>query len=154
MGCRTAHLWVILLAVAVVLVGCSSDSVPDPRKTVISLFGAMERNDQAELTYLLDLPELMQNIGEDYALKTDTARVIHNPEEILSDLTGDGRTKRAWFRMQRIIGAAELTSESTATVEVTFVDKQASRAYLTRFGLHLVNGKWRIYSFKTVSERP
>ena len=42
--------------------------------------------------------------------------------------------------------------DETATVEVTFVDKVNSKAYLTKFGLHKVNGKWRIYSFKTENQ--
>jgi hypothetical protein len=77
--------------------------------------------------------------------------VFTNPKEILDDLTNEGLTKRRWFSMQRIVGNAEVSPES-ATVEVTFVDKQASQAYLTKFGLKKSNGKWRIYSFKTFQQ--
>jgi len=110
----------------------------------------MEKNDQAALTYLLDLPELMRNIDEDYAIQTDSPRVFTSPQQILDDLTGDGLTRRTWFSLQRIISKTEMTSETTALVEVTFVDKEKSTGYLTRFGLHEVNGKWKIYSFRTV----
>jgi hypothetical protein len=41
-----------------------------------------------------------------------------------------------------------------ATVEVTFVDKAASKGYMTKFGLEKENGKWRIYSFNTVRQAP
>jgi hypothetical protein len=74
--------------------------------------------------------------------------VFTSPEQILEDLTGDGLTKRRWFSLQRIINKVDVTGE-TATVEVTFVDKERSKAYLTRFGVHVVNGKWKVYSFKT-----
>jgi len=151
---RMVGVTVVFAAVAV-MAGCGSsdDEVPDPKKTVIRLFGAMQRDDQAQLTYLLDLPELMRTLNEDYALQTDSPRVIHDPQEILYDLTGDGRTKKAWFGLQRIIGATEITGETNATVEVTFVDKAKSKAYLTRFGLRLDQGRWKIYSFKTVQGR-
>ncbi|MFQ6007954.1 MAG: hypothetical protein ACE5K8_03290 [Candidatus Zixiibacteriota bacterium] len=113
----------------------------------------MEKNDKAALAHLLDLAELMRGSYEDYALQIDSPRVFTNPEQILDDLTGDGLTKRRWFALQRIINKVDVMGE-TATVEVTFVDKESSKAYLTKFGLHVVNGKWKIYSFKTIQSGP
>ena len=142
---------VLLLFIVALIVSCSNSGPPDPKSAVISFFGAMEKDDKAALAHLLDLPELMKTINEDYALQTDSPRVFTNPIDVLEDLTGEGLTKKRWFSLQRIIGATEVTGES-ATVEVTFVDKDSSRGYLTKFGLHIKNGKWRIYSFKTFEE--
>ncbi|MEW5795869.1 MAG: hypothetical protein AB1772_05865 [Candidatus Zixiibacteriota bacterium] len=136
---------------AVMLFGCGETKLDEPRQVVIALFGAMEKNDEATLTHILDLPELMRAKQEDYALQTDRARVFTTPEDVLKDLTGDGETKKTWFALQRIVANAEIAGE-TATVEVTFVDKEQSRGYRTTFGLHRVHGEWRIYSFKTVRE--
>lgn len=115
------------------------------------MFGAMERNDKSALAYLLDLPELMKTVNEDYALQFDEPRSFFSPQEILDDLTDDGLTKKRWFSYQRIINDVEIMGE-TATVEVTFNDKKNSKAYLTKFGVHQVNGKWKIYSFKVFTE--
>ena len=128
--------------------GCSVSSDSDPKKLVISFFGAMEKNDQAALAHYLDLPELMKNIDEDYAVQTDSPRVFTNPKDILEDLTNDGLTKKLWFSYQRIINDVEIMDDH-ATVEVTFNDKVKGVAYLTKFGLRKVNDKWKIYSFKT-----
>lgn len=140
-----------LLVAIVLLQGCGSDAPANPKAAVIKLFGAMEKDDQAALAHLLDLPALMKEMNEDYALQTDQPRVFTNPQQILEDLTGEGKTKQRWFALQRIVNEAEVNGES-ATVEVTFVDKQNSKGYRTRFGLHMVNGKWKIYSFKTFDE--
>ncbi len=134
-----------------VLLACADSAEDAPRKTVISLFGAMEKNDQAALVYLLDLPELMKNLNEDYAIQTDSPRVFTSPEQVLEDLTGEGLTKETWFSLQRIISQVQVEGDDVASVDVTFVDKEKSQGYMTRFGLHKVNGKWKIYSFKTVS---
>ena len=140
------------LVVALILsMGCSKSGPPDPKSAVISFFGAMEKDDKAGLAHLLDLPELMRNINEDYALQTDSPRVFTNPLDLLDDLTGEGQTKTRWFALQRIIGDTEVQGE-TASVEVTFVDKEGSRGYRTKFGLHIKNGKWKIYSFKTIED--
>lgn len=142
---------VAVLALSSVLVGCESNKQTDPKQTVIALFGAMEKDDKAALTRILDLAELMQTINEDYALQTNNPRTFSNPQEILDDLTGEGKTKQAWFSLQRIINKTDIQGD-VATVEVTFVDKERSRGYMTRFGLHKKNDKWRIYSFKMINE--
>jgi hypothetical protein len=137
-----------LLVAVLGLAACSGDSRSDPRKVVMGMFGAMEKNDQASLARLLDLSELMKNTEQDYSVQTDQPRVFTNPKDILDDLTHDGLTKQRWFSFQRIVNQAEIIGDH-ATVEVTFVDKEASKGYMTKFGLHKVNDKWRIYSFKT-----
>ena len=140
---------IFLLIAIMILSSCSSDdSQTDPKKTVISMFGAMEKDDKAKLAYLLDLPELMNNIKDDYALQTNKPRVFYSPEEILDDLTSEGQTKLKWFSLQRIINDANINGDEAA-VEVTFVDKERSIGYLTKFGLHKKNDRWLIYSFKT-----
>ena len=141
----------VILMTLSILGGCGSDDSDAPRKTVISLFGAMEKNDQAALLYVLDMPELMKNLNEDYALQIESPRLFTSPEQILEDLTGEGQTKTTWFALQRIISSVNHTSDETATVDVTFVDKGKSKGYRTRFGLHKINDKWKIYSFKTIS---
>ncbi len=143
----------VLALILLVFVACSPSAPTDPKSTVIAMFGAMEKDDKATLAHLLDLGELMRQTDEDYALQIDSPRVFTSPEQILDDLTGDGLTKRRWFSMQRIISKVEVISEDAATVGVTFVDKEHSHSYQTTFGLHVVHGKWKIYSFKTTQSR-
>lgn len=144
---------VFVLAIAVlipaIVPSCTDEARTEPKAAVIAMFGAMEKDDRATLAHILDLAELMKNINEDYALQTTSPRVFTSPEQILDDLTGEGKTKTRWFSLQRIVNKAEVIGE-TATVEVTFVDKDQSKGYRTKFGLHKKNDRWKIYSFKTV----
>jgi len=114
------------------------------------MFGAMEKDDKATLAHLLDLSELMANYDQDYALQTDEPRHFTNPEQILDDLTGTGETKARWFSLQRIINEVSVDGDQ-ATVEVTFVDKESSHGYRTKFGLRMVQSRWRIYSFNVLT---
>ncbi len=146
------HVIAMLLAMfgLAAIAGCSGNKPSDPKATVIAMFGAMEKNDKATLAHLLDLSELMKNYNQDYALNTDQPRKFTNPEQILDDLTDGGETKTRWFSLQRIINTVEVNGDQ-ATVEVTFVDKQSSHGYLTKFGLHIVQGRWKIYSFNVLT---
>lgn len=137
-----------LVVLSTFVLGCGGAYSPtDPRETVIAFFGAMEKNDEAALAHLLDLAELMKNKEKDYALQSDEPRVFTSPLDILKDLTGNGLTKTRWFSMQRIVNRAEINGPN-ATVEVSFIDQQSSTQYLTKFGLHIVNDRWQIYTFK------
>lgn len=135
------------------LAGCGDARDEGPREVVIALFGAMEREDSALMLRMLDVGELMKQGETDYSLSgEDAPRVWRNPQEMIEDLSV-GETKRRWFSYQRVIGGAEIGPGGTeATVSVTFNNKAAQKAYLTKFGVHKVEGKWRIYSFKTESE--
>ena len=138
----------IALSIMLLFVSCTGSGPAGPRAAVIELFGAMEKNDHAALAHLLDLSALMKNSEFDYALSTeDEPRKFTSPIEILEDMTGDGLTKKRWFALQRIVNKVEFFGE-TATVEVTFIDKNSSKSYLTKFGVHVVNEKWKIYTFK------
>ena len=141
---------ILLILPAMLSIACTSSGPSGPRDAVIQFFGAMEKDDQAALAHLLDLGELMKNSEFDYSLSTeDEPRKFISPIEILEDLTGDGLTKKRWFALQRIINEVEIFGE-TATVEVTFVDKNSSEGYRTKFGVHIVNDKWKIYTFKVI----
>ena len=140
-----------IIAIVLVSIGCSSNSsFNEPKDVVIGMFGAMERNDKAALAHILDLDELMKIASTDYALNSDNPRVFNSPLDILEDLTDEGYTKTKWFSYQRIVNKQEIFEE-TATVEVTFMDKKLSKAYLVKFGVHIKNDKWKIYSFNILS---
>jgi len=143
-------LFVAALGCLAALAGCSGSKPSDPKATVIAMFGAMEKDDRATLAHLLDLSELMKNYNQDYALQTDEPRKFTNPEQILDDLTDGGETKERWFSLQRIVNEVSVQGDQ-ATVEVTFVDKQSSHGYRTKFGLHKVQGRWKIYSFNVLT---
>ncbi len=146
---------IILLLISnlllLILLSCSNSGTRNPRETVIRLFGAMERDEKAAILNLVDISALMEISGEDYALKSDNPRTFHNPEDILNDLTGNGLTKTRWFSLQRIIGRVEIVGD-TAFVEVSFIDKEKSKQYYNKFGLHKKDNSWKIYKFRTISQ--
>ncbi len=142
---------VVISSLIFSMIGCMGGTGNTPKQAVIEMFGAMEKDDKAALAHLLDLEELMKITSDDYALQTDKPRMFTSPQQILEDLTENGKTKIRWFSYQRIINKEEITGES-AKVEVTFVDNEKSQAYLVKFGVHIKNGKWKIYSFNTIQD--
>jgi len=140
----------LFLTVLALAAGCGSGADGNPKEVVIQLFGAMDRNERAAIPRLLDMPALMEAQDEDYALQRSRPRKFYNPEEILNDLTDSGLTKTIWFSMQRIVGKTTHQGD-TAFVEVSFVDKAKGVQYYNKFGLHRVNNRWKIYSFRAAA---
>jgi len=65
---------------------------------------------------------------------------------ILLELTG-GELKQLWLSKQVVVGRTRQSSDTAAT-EVSFVDSESGKHFITRFGLVKKGKDWRIYTFK------
>jgi hypothetical protein len=148
-GVRFLAIVVGLLTVYIPISGCSGEGAQSPRRVVIELFGAMERNERPVLANVLDLHALMELRQFDYALNLDTPRVFTSPTEIFDDLTNDGLTKLTWFKFQRVVGDEEVVGD-TAYVDVSFVDRDTGKQTFNKFGVRKIGQRWRIFSFRTL----
>ncbi len=142
-----------LLIAGGALFSCAESASESPRKVVIELFGAMERNERAELAGVLDIAALMAPRQYDYALNLEKPRVFTSPQEIFADLTDSGLTKQTWFKYQRVVGDEEISGD-TAYVDVSFVDKETGKRTFNKFGVRKVGQLWRIFSFRTLVAPP
>jgi len=138
-----------LLTAGGALFSCAESVSESPRKVVIELFGAMERNERAELAGVVDIAALMEPRQYDYALNLEKPRVFTSPQEIFADLTDSGLTKQTWFKYQRIVGDEEISGD-TAYVDVSFVDKETGKQTFNKFGVRKIGQVWRIFSFRTL----
>lgn len=126
------------------LAACSG---PPPDRAVYTFFDAMTQGDANRMVAVLDSSFFLGNSG---ALELDTLFVGAGFEarrnRILLELTG-GNVKRLWLSKQVIVGRTERRGD-TAGVEVSFVDPESDRQYLTRFGLVKKWKTWRIFRFR------
>ena len=126
------------------LLGCSG---PPPERTVYTFFDAMTQGDANQLALVLDSTVFS---GASKAPELDTlfagASYEARRNRILLELTG-GELKQRWLSRQVIVGQVEQRGDS-AKVEVSFVDKESGKQFLTRFGLVKKGNDWRIFSFK------
>lgn len=65
---------------------------------------------------------------------------------ILVELAG-GELKALWLSQKVVVGNTE-KRDDTALVQVSFVDPETQKHFLTRFGLVKKGKKWLIFNFK------
>ncbi len=130
--------------ITLLLFGCSG---PPPERTVHTFFDAMTQGDANQLAQVLDSSVFS---GASNAPELDTlfagAGYAARRNRILLELTG-GELKRRWLSKQVIVGRTEKKGD-TSLVEVSFVDPQTARHYLTNFVLIKKQNRWVISSFR------
>jgi hypothetical protein len=116
-------------------------------RTVYTFFDAMRQGDANRMAEVLDSSIYLGRSG---AAELDTLTPGDDFEarrnRVLLELTG-GNLKRLWMTKQIVVGRTE-TSGDTAAVEVSFVDTETEKQYLTRFVLLKKSGTWQIVRFR------
>ncbi|MGH8004972.1 MAG: hypothetical protein ACRECJ_09660 [Limisphaerales bacterium] len=115
-------------------------------RAVYTFFDAMRQGDANRMAAVLDSSVFLGRSG---APELDTLFLGREFEarrnRVLLELTG-GNVKRLWLSKQVIVGRTELRGD-TSVVEISFVDPETDKQYLTRFGLARKGKTWRIFSF-------
>ncbi len=130
------------------LVGCASDSRPDPRNTVKDFFAAMQSSDTLFLKANVDLHSVWRTFDENQT--PDSADLWTEPEQqMLRELSQGGLTHKRWLANQIVLGRANSNGD-TAWVEVSFIDRLTRVQYYNKMRLDYRGDLWVITSFKTL----
>lgn len=120
-----------------------------PDRAVYTFFDAMTQGDANRMAAVLDSSVFLGHSG---APELDTLFVGRDFDarrnRILLELTG-GDLKGLWMSKQIIVGRTERQGD-TAGVEVSYVDPETGKQYLTRFGLAKKGESWQIFSFRLI----
>ena len=127
------------------LVAACTEAPPD--RAVYTFFDAMTQGDANRMAAVLDSSVFLGRSGTP---ELDSLFVERDFEarrnRILLELTG-GDLKGLWMSKQIIVGRTERRGD-TAGVEVSFVNPETGKQFLTRFALVKKDKAWRIFSFK------
>jgi len=107
---------------------------------------AVEDHNRDKLAHYIDFPALLSNTSGNITLNAEEPQKITNPKALLDEFDEGGKTRERWMAMQRIVGNSEIKGD-TAFVEVSFISKETGTHYYNKWGLHKMQGMWKIYSF-------
>jgi len=147
MTLRTVTGLLLLILLPIAAVSCSDD--PEPRKTVMHFLQSL-RQDTTSYDYLSQLLDLDELVKENSIHNYDSSRSAkENKVLLVSLLLEGGSVREKWLKNQIIVGSVA-TLGDTATVEVSFIDKESVpvKQYYNKMGVHHIDDQWKIFSFR------
>ncbi|MFH1892375.1 MAG: hypothetical protein ABIK83_06790 [Candidatus Zixiibacteriota bacterium] len=144
---RTVTGLLLLILLTIAAASCSDD--PEPRQTVMHFLQSL-RQDTTSYDYLSQLLDLDELVKENSIYNYDSSLYAAGNKVLLISLLQEGGSVREkWLKNQIIVGSVA-TLGDTATVEVSFIDKESVpvKQYYNKMGVHRIDGQWKIFSFR------
>ncbi|MBU1320613.1 MAG: hypothetical protein KKG33_06570 [candidate division Zixibacteria bacterium] len=144
---RTVTGLLLLILLTIAAASCSDD--PEPRQTVMHFLQSL-RQDTTSYDYLSQLLDLDELVKENSIYNYDSSLyAAENKVLLVSLLQEGGSVREKWLKNQIIVGSVA-TLGDTATVEVSFIDKESVpvKQYYNKMGVHRIDDQWKIFSFR------
>lgn len=104
----------------------------------------------ADITPFVDLDSVATYEFGD--MKYDSLTLGQKKRRLLNGFIGSGEYRGVWAKSQIVVNKEILRDDSTALVEVSFIDRSTRIQYYSQMGLKLRNGVWAITNFKANQE--
>ncbi len=151
---RSAHKmgWIlrslpVLFAAILVLTACGKkDQTVSPRERVLQFVKEVQRDTLPDISSYIDIDSIATYL---YSAKPyDTLTLAQKKDQLVRDFTGRGAYIRTWSQAQIVVNNQSFVDDTTATVQVSFIDRKTRVQYLTEMRLKRRNGWWYITDFK------
>ena len=123
---------------------------PHPKDTVMDFFSALHNDSTALVRECVDFDRAWGSVQGDLTQPDDSLLTeIPWGERLLASMTGEGNLRTRWIKMQVVINKTEFIGDS-ATVEVSFIDRETGMHYYNKMGLVRRANRWVIVAFRTI----
>ncbi len=104
----------------------------------------------ADITPFVDLDSVAANEFSD--AKYDSLTLAEKKQRLLTGFIGSGEYRGVWAKSQIVVNEEFRRDDTTALVEVSFIDRSTRIQYYSQMGLKLRGGVWVISNFKANQE--
>ena len=137
-----------VLSVLIVL-SCGNDG-PSARSRVLDFVRMIQADSLADITPYVDLDSLATIEFADQ--KYDSLTLAEKKQRLLTGFIGSGEYRGVWAKSQIVVNEEFRRDDTTALVEVSFIDRSTRIQYYSQMGLKLRGGVWAITNFKANQE--
>ncbi len=134
---------------ALIILSCGSDG-PSARSRVLDFVRLIQADSLADTTPFVDLDSLAANEFSD--AKYDSLTLAEKKQRLLTGFIGSGEYRGVWAKSQIVVNEEFRRDDTTALVEVSFIDRSTRIQYYSQMGLKLRGGVWAITNFKANQE--
>jgi hypothetical protein len=123
-----------------------SKSGDSPRERVLAFVRTVQADSLPDIAPFLDLDSVATY--EYPAGKFTDLSLQQKKNRLIDGFLRDGEYRRTWGKSQIVVNEEAFLDDTTATVEVSFIDRSTRIQYYSQMGLKKRNANWLICSFK------
>lgn len=117
-----------------------------PRDRVLQFVRLVQSDTMPDIRPFLDVDSVATY--EYSSPKFDSLSLQDKKNRLAKGFIKDGEYRSIWSRAQIVVNEETLLNDTTATVEVSFIDRSTRIQYYSQMGLKKRNAGWVICSFK------
>lgn len=134
------------LAIGLFLLTSCGNSPPSPRERVLSFVRLIQTDSLPDVLPYVDIDSLA--IYEYAEAKYSALSFQDKKNRLVEGFLRQGEYRGVWSKSQIVVNLENFLDDTTATVEVSFIDRRTRIQYYSQMGLKLRNQSWIICSFK------
>jgi len=123
-----------------------SKSAPSPRERVLDFVRLIQADSLPNILPFVDIDSVATY---EYAgARYDSLSLQEKKNRLIDGFLRDGEYRKVWSLSQIVVNEENFLNDSTATVEISFIDRATRIQYYSQMGLKKRISNWVIYSFK------
>jgi hypothetical protein len=135
----------ILLSCCLLGLTCGK-SAPPPRERVLDFVRLIQADSLPNILPFVDLDSVA---SYEYAgARYDSLSLKDKKNRLIDGFLRDGEYRKIWSRSQIVVNEESFLNDTTATVEISFIDRATRIQYYSQMGLKKRISNWIICSFK------
>jgi hypothetical protein len=136
-----------IIFIGMIFIGACAKG-PQPKDVVFEFIDAVKSSDSLRVAQILDIDSYIKSIMTEMSPSDSAQVLIDYRAKTIKSLLGNGEVRLRWMRSLIVVNKEE-KQDSTAEVEVSFIDQALERQLYTKMQLHQQpNGGWKITYFK------
>jgi hypothetical protein len=135
----------ILLSCCLLGLTCGK-SAPSPRERVLDFVRLIQADSLPNILPFVDLDSVATY--EYASARYDSLSLPEKKNRLTDGFRGDGEYRKIWSRSQIVVNEESFLNDTTATVEISFIDRATRIQYYSQMGLKKRISNWVICSFK------
>lgn len=143
---RSRVLVLTFLILATVLTYSCTPDAPSPRAKVLEFVRLIQSDTLPDIRPFVDLDSVAAYQYEES--KYDTLSLEQKRQLLLAGFVGNGEYRGVWSKSQIVVNEEFIRDDTTANVEVSFIDRSTRIQYYSQMGLKLRGKNWVIVDFK------
>jgi len=131
---------------AMILAACSGK--PGPKDVVFNFIEAVMVSDSLGVVNNLDVDAYLKSRMTEMSPEDSAKALAENREKTIQSLLGEGPIRLRWMDQQIVVNES-IQTDSTAEVEVSFIDRTTRHQLYTKMQLRKVpDASWKIVYFR------